>query len=162
MKEEAKEILTIEGQDEEEQKDSSSNERSDSDEVFRATNTAENRQQTTEDAKAGGEQEEFWLSSNVENFEHLCLRVNKAFSSYLQKSDIVANYKEKYLKYLSNMQTILKQGRKLFEKEAKLLSEEMITELKKVADEESRLEYLQHLKQPDEKGSTKKRLGLLF
>ena len=38
----------------------------------------------------------------------------------------------------------------------------MLSELKNVQDEESRLEYLYHLKQPDEKGSTKKRLGLLF
>ena len=60
------------------------------------------------------------------------------------------------------MQEVLKQGKKAFEKEVKLLNEKMSSEVKKLTDHESRLEYLKIMKQPNQKGSAASRFSLLL
>ena len=56
----------------------------------------------------------------------------------------------------------MKQGKKQFEKDIKAINEVMQAQFKKLSDENSRLQYLMHMKKPAQRGSTANRLSLLL
>lgn len=66
------------------------------------------------------------------------------------------------MKYIQKMQEVLREGKKAFEKGIKKETDTVHAEFKKLTDQETRMEYLQNMKQPKQKGSTTNRLSLLL
>jgi len=61
---------------------------------------------------------------------------------------IVKSFKEHYLKLIQKMQEVLRDTKKQFDKDIKKATELVQLDFKKLADQETRLEYLQNMKQP--------------
>ena len=105
--------------------------------------------------KSGGAQ----ISSSLKILKQIFKTV---VQDRLLSSDFIKNCKMIYLNSIDNMQDALINGKKQYVRHIKSLTDNMEPHYKKLVDIELKLEYLQNMKKPEQKGTTKNRLSLLL
>ena len=85
-------------------------------------------------------------SQKHDRLDQLQIKIRNIMIKNIGEARIVKSFKEHYLKLIQKMQEVLRDAKKQFDKDIKKATDQVQLEFKKLADQETRLQYLQNMK----------------